>query len=136
MKDDDGCPDTGGKTLVVVLDPEHKPRLQIAAGDKLAPGSATLRAIALEMNHHRDWTLLVAAHAAKSEAGLERAAAIAYELDRLTHREVAEASAWDGMKKEPATTSDVKIVIVAPGGESGSVKKAPVPTPLPPAAKP
>jgi OOP family OmpA-OmpF porin len=134
VQDDDGCPDTGGKPLVVVKDDSEKKnetknghvRVVIAAGDKLVVDGPTLRAIVTEMNRHREWTLLVAVRGAKA---LDAAGAIADSLDRLAHREVAEAIAWDAVAKEPATTANAKIVVVV-----GS-KKEPALAPLP-AAKP
>ncbi len=86
----------------------------------------TLRAIVAEVNRHRDWTLLVAVRGAK---GVDAAGAIADSLDRLAHRDVAEAIAWDAMAKEPATTANVKI------GVAPTTRKEPAMTPLP-AAKP
>ncbi len=133
VKDDDGCPDTGGKALVVVVE-GPPPRLKLGnAGDKLAIDGATVRAIVLEANRHRDWTFLVAVNAAKPEASLGRAGALADDLDKLAHREVAEATAWDSVKKEPATTGDVKIVVVVRGKEEN---KEAAPPPLPPVPKP
>lgn len=72
-------------------------------------------------------------NAAKPEASLGRAGALADDLDKLAHREVAEATAWDSVKKEPATTGDVKIVVVVRGKEE---KKEAAPPPLPPVPKP
>jgi hypothetical protein len=125
VADDDGCPDTGGKPLVVVKETKDgKARLEIAATDKLAVGGATLRAIAFEANQHRGWTLLVAA---RGKNGIADAGAVADALDGLAHREVAEPIAWDEVKNEPATTANVKILVVVGG------KKEPAMAPLPPA---
>ncbi len=130
VQDDDGCPDTGGKPLVVVKDESEKKngraRIEIAAGDKLVVDGATLRAIATEMNRHRAWTLLIAVRGAKA---LDAAGAIADSIDRLARREVAEAIAWEQVAKEPATTANAKIVVVV------ATKKEPAMTPLP-ATKP
>jgi hypothetical protein len=126
VKDEDGCPDTGGKALVVIKEKDGHARLEVAPGDKLVVDGATLRAIATEMNRHRDWKLLIAVRGAKA---LDAAAAIADSLDRLSHRELAEAIAWDAMAKEPATTANVKVVIAV------STKKEPAMAPLP-ASKP
>ena len=131
VRDDDGCPDTGGRPLVVVAESaDHQTLLKIQPGDKLALDGATVRAVVLEANRHPGWTFLVAARAAKPEASLARAAALADDLDKLAHREVAEAVAWDAVTKEAATTADVKIVIVV--GE----RKEAAPPPLPAAPKP
>jgi hypothetical protein len=132
VKDDDGCPDTGGKALVAVETPEKTPRLKLAAPGKLEPGSATLRAVILEMNKHKDWTLLVAAQAPKAADGLTRAAAIAADLDKLAHRNLAEAAEWDAAKKEPLSANGVKFIIVV--GASSAKPVAPLP-PVPPAAR-
>ncbi len=140
VKDDDGCADANEagpngakpKPLVTISTdgPEHAPRLKIAAGDKLSIDGATLRAIVTEANQHRDWTFLVAVRAPKTDAALARAAELADDLDKLAHREIAEGVAWDAVKKEPATTNDVKLVIVVGG------KKETVSSPLPPVPKP
>ncbi len=151
VKDDDGCPDASdpaaknARPLVTVVadGPAHPERvhLKVPFGDKLALDGGTLRAIAAEANRRRDWAFLVAVHGAKPEAALVRAAEIADDLDKLTHREVAEAIAWDSVKKEPATTADVKIVI-APKANENTPKarkdepKDASPPPLPPVPKP
>jgi hypothetical protein len=138
VADDDGCPDTGGKPLVVVNEKSGKVRLEVAASDKLVAGGPTLRAIAFEANQHRGWKLLVAtrgANGANGKGGVADAAAIADSLDALAHRDVAEAIAWDEVKVEPATTANVKIVVVPVVGKNEPAKKEPAMTPLP-AAKP
>ena len=134
FQDDDGCPDAdkGRKPLVAVATDgaEHAPRLKIAAGDKLVLDGATVRAIVLEANQHRDWTLLVAVRGPKPEVSLARAAELADDLDRLAHRELAEPTAWESAKKEPVTAGEVKIVIVVGG------QKEAAPAPLPPVPVP
>jgi hypothetical protein len=135
VADDDGCPDTGGKPLVVVKEKatsEHAKiaaRLEIAASDKLAAGGPTLRAIAFEANQHRGWKLLVAARGANGKSGVADAAAIADSLDALAHRDIAEAIAWDEVKVAPATTANVKVIVVSVGEDEPAL------VPLP-AAKP
>jgi hypothetical protein len=142
VADDDGCPDTGGKPLVVVKEEKGgKVRLEVAASDKLTAGGPTLRAIAFEANQHRGWKLLVAvrganvANVANVKRGVADAAAIADSLDGLAHRDVAEAIAWDEVKVEPATTANVKIVVVPVVAKDEAAKREPAMTPLP-AAKP
>jgi hypothetical protein len=125
VADDDGCPDTGGKPLVAIASRNGAPMITIAAADPLAPEGTTVRALALESNRHRDWTLLVAAGGPK---GLARAAEIAVALGQRTHRDAAEAAAWESVKKEPMTTRDVKIVITV-GSKKEPAPLAPVTTP-------
>jgi OOP family OmpA-OmpF porin len=138
VKDDDGCPDTNepsaktAKPIVVVATdgPAHAPQLKLSPGEKLTPGGTTARAIVVEANRHRDWTLLVAIRGAKGDVALAHAAELADTLDKLAHRDLAEAVAWDAVKKEPATTGDVKIVVVVGGKKDAAL------APLPPAPVP
>ncbi|MCW5837567.1 MAG: thrombospondin type 3 repeat-containing protein, partial [Labilithrix sp.] len=74
VDDEDGCPDEGKKPLVVVDD---RRRVRLAAPIKLAgtralpevdPASlTTLRALALELSRHPDWTLAVGARPGAGE---------------------------------------------------------------------
>jgi OOP family OmpA-OmpF porin len=137
FEDDDGCPekdkdDKTRKPLAVIANdgPDQAPRFKIAAGDKLVLDGMTVRAIVREANLHPGWTILVAVRGPKPDAALARAAALADDLDKLAHRELAEAVAWDGVKKEPVTAGDVKLVIAVGG------KTEPAPSPLPPVPVP
>jgi hypothetical protein len=130
VKDDDGCAETGdelrkGHALVTLGTRNGAPSLTVVPTATLAPGSVDLRAIALELNRHRDWTVLVAAGGA-ADVGLTKAAAIADALAALTHREIAEPVAWNAMKKEPATARDVKVVVVVGRAKEGAAA-APAP---------
>ncbi|HEY2511112.1 MAG TPA: thrombospondin type 3 repeat-containing protein, partial [Polyangiaceae bacterium] len=138
VTDDDGCPDTGGKPIAVLEGETAKagaklhPRIKLRPDAKLVAGSTALRAIVVELHRHPEWTVLVAARAdrnAKAEAPLAQASLLADELDALAHRNLAEPSAWDPLAKEPATTADVKIVIL-------TTPAVPAEAPLPAAPKP
>ncbi len=133
VKDEDGCPDEGGKLLVTV-DAKLVVKLQNAiklAGAPDAPtvdpsSMNTLRALALELNKHRDWTLAVAARptgpdATKAQAeALSRALAVVNTLTQLTRRDgAAETVGWDAVKNQPTAVSGIGLLLFA----------APSPTP-------
>ncbi len=126
VKDEDGCPDEGGKPLVTV-DAKLVIKLQNAiklAGTGDAPtvdasSTMTLRAIALELNKHRDWTLAVAARPngtdekAHSEA-LARALAVVTAITSFTHRDgSAETVGWDAVKNAPTAASGIGLMLFA-----------------------
>jgi hypothetical protein len=126
VKDEDGCPDEGGKPLVTV-DAKLVIKLQNAiklAGTADAPtvdpsSTTTLRAIALELNKHRDWTLAIAARPngtdekAHSEA-LARALAVVTAITGFTHRDgSAETVGWDAVKNAPTAASGIGLMLFA-----------------------
>ena len=150
VKDDDGCPDEGGKRLVVLEGKAPNLVVKLATPIKLvtAPGKevtvdpaseTTLRALALELNRQRSYTLAVGARpegagdaAQKEQAALARAFAIVHELARLSHREaIAEAVGWDAVKSSPGSGSGIGFALLGaqPAAEKGT-------SPLPPATKP
>jgi len=128
VKDDDGCPDEGGAPLVVVTLKAGAPTLQtsrpiaIVAGPPLDvdPKSVViLRAIALELNRHPDWTLGVGVRPGPGKpddaqkASLERAMLVANRVGALTHRpSAAEAVGWDAVKQQPGATSGIGLVVL------------------------
>jgi OOP family OmpA-OmpF porin len=128
VKDDDGCPDEGGK-LLVAIDAVTKPTLKTlrpikVSGTALLPeidkeSVDTLRAIVLELNRHRSWTLFVGvrpgagATDAAQRAAIDRAAAISKAVDDLALREDAsEAVGWDAVRQQPGSESGVGLLIV------------------------
>jgi hypothetical protein len=157
VTDDDGCPDEGGKPLVVI---DEKRRIRLASPLKLSgtrelpevdPASmTTLRALALELNRHRDWTLAVGARPGAGESAqldaLARSFAVVRVLSNLSHRDgVAETVGWDAVKNQPqAETGVAFLVLVMPSSEAAKANDAtkpaaPVatgPTALPAAPKP
>ncbi len=126
IKDDDGCPDEGGKPLVTidarlvvrlanpikVTGPDDAPTIDPAS-------MMTLRALALELNKHRDWTLAVAAkpagvEAAQHAAALFRALAVVNTLTKLTLRDgAAETVGWDAVKNQPTASSGIGLLLFA-----------------------
>jgi OOP family OmpA-OmpF porin len=141
VKDDDGCPDEGGRPLVVVdvvkgavVLHVAQPILFTGTSDTLAidPKSATtLRAIALELNRRPDWTLAVGARpgaGAPEEAqrgSLQRAMLVANRIATYTHRPgAAEAVGWDAVKQQPGATTGVGFLVLL------STRERP-PSPLP-----
>lgn len=163
VQDDDGCPDTGGKALVTISGKDNAIRL--AAPIKLTTATPTavddastpeLRALTLELNRHRDWTLAVGAKpAGKAEgdqqAALARSVAVANVVNKLAHRDgAAETVGWDAVKQQPSAASGIGLaILVAPtnptaapaksdktGKKEGEKKQSPVapapaPTPAP-----
>ena len=132
VKDDDGCPDEGGKPLVTVdvvngavVLRVAQPVLFTGASDTLAidPKSATtLRAIALELNRRPDWTLAVGARPGPGKpedaqkASLERALLVANRIATYTHRAgSAEAVGWDAVKQQPGAASGIGFAVLVGG---------------------
>lgn len=129
VKDDDGCPDQGGKPLVTVDRKKDAIAFRTAspiafAGTARAPAvdaksEMTLRAVVLELDRHPDWTLLVGvrpgagAPAAAQSASLARAMAVVGRITELTHRpSSAEAVGWDAVKQQPSASSGVGLVVL------------------------
>jgi hypothetical protein len=147
VKDDDGCPDEGGKALVAI-DAASPPRwIRLAAPIKLAgtpeapevdkASAMTLRALALELNRHRDWTLAIGVRPGPGKpedaqpASLARASTVARAVGSLAHRDAAaQAVAWDAVKKQPGSDSGVGLLILLRGATP------PAPVPLTPIATP
>jgi OmpA-OmpF porin, OOP family len=141
VKDEDGCPDDGGKPLVTVAqaDASHLVlKLQTPikmSGPPDAPAvdpssMMTLRALALELNKHRDWVLAVAAKPANTDtasqaSALARSLAVVHALTLLTRRDgAAETVGWDAVKNQPTAPSGIGMMLFA------------APPPMPPATKP
>jgi OOP family OmpA-OmpF porin len=126
VKDEDGCPDEGGKPLVTI-DAKLVVKLQNAiklGGTADAPAvdptsMPTLRALALELNKHRDWTLAVAARPSGTDAkaqsdALSRALAVVNALTTLTRRDgAAETVGWDAVKNQPTAASGIGLLLFA-----------------------
>lgn len=143
VKDDDGCPDEGGKALVVV--DEKKGTVKLTGAIKLVAGTdgvavdpastLTLRALATELNHHRDWTLAVGARATNAAGtdGLERALTVVNALVTMTHRDgAAETVSWDAVKRQPGAEGGIGLLLlVAPPAPAPTSATTPLP-----AAKP
>ncbi len=157
--DDDGCPDEGGKPLVTVDDKRNvrlaKPLKIVgpAEAPDVDPGSmTTLRALAQELNRHRDWTLAVGVRAGAGDAAqmdaLARSFAVVRVLGSFSHRDgVAEAIGWDAVKNRPGAETGVAFLVltsapsagVASPGATGaplSHSPPPAPSPAPPATGP
>jgi OOP family OmpA-OmpF porin len=137
IKDDDGCPDEGGAPLVLIVDKKGAPTLAPARPVAIANGAAaggapdvdpksvmTLRAIALELNRHPDWTLGIGVRpgAGKPEEAqrdaLARAMAVANRLTAFTHRPAsAEAVGWDAVKQQPGAAGGVGFVVLVAATE-------------------
>lgn len=153
VADDDGCPDEGGK-LLVTIDDKRAVRLATpvrleTAGDgfEVAPASVpVLRALALELNRHRDWTLAIGVRpppgeptAAQMES-LARSFAVVRALSALSRRDgVAETVGWDAVKKQPQADAGMAFLVLvmpqAPGAPMPTAA-APPASETPPPKKP
>jgi hypothetical protein len=123
VDDTDGCPDEGGKPLVVIDDKTRKVTLATAlkiAGTKELPeidpaSIPTLRALALALNTHKDWTLAVGSKPTSNDAQLEALAksfAVVKVLSGFTHRDgAAETVGWDAVKQQPGTEVAFLILV-------------------------
>ncbi len=145
VKDDDGCPDDGGKPLVVLDPKDPKLTVKLATPLKLAgtpdapevdaSSTMTLRALALELHRHREWTLAVGAKpqgpaAGADQAALARAFAVVHALAALSHRDgIAETVGWDAVKAHPNDGALGLMVLVAPAPPVGSTPAKPTPLP-------
>jgi OOP family OmpA-OmpF porin len=154
VSDEDGCPDEGGKPLVII-DPKD-PRLGIKfatpikfIGTAEAPlvdprSMTTLRALAQELNRHRDWTLAVGAKpdvkeapAAAQKSALAKAVLLVGTMTELTHRDgAAEAVGWDAVRKQPGAEANgvgfmVMVAPPQPAAEPLTAKPAATPTTAP-----
>lgn len=149
VTDDDGCPDEGGKPLVTI---DAQKRVRVATAIKITnpagampdvdPASVpTLRALALELNRHRDWTLAIGARpnptGDQSQVQLDalnRSFAVVRVLAGLSHRDgIAEAVGWDAVKNQPQANENgvAFLVLVTPGVPSA---QSPPPSNVPPVA--
>lgn len=132
IKDEDGCPDEGGRPLVVVDVVKGAVTVRLAqpvgfvgAKDTLAidPKSATtLRALAQELNRRPDWTLAVGARPGPGNAeeaqraALERAMLVANRIGAYAHRPAAaEAVGWDAVKQQPGAASGLAFAVLVAG---------------------
>jgi hypothetical protein len=123
IKDDDGCPDEGGKPLVTI---DAKLAVRLAAAIKFVGTNAAeidpaslplLRALALELNKHRDWYVLVGVKPTKGEsAAMLQGIAVTSTLAGFVQRDVAaETMSWDVvLKRGAAADAPVGFVVVAP----------------------
>jgi hypothetical protein len=153
VTDDDGCPDEGGK-LLVTIDDKRSVRLAspikiggpAEAPDVDAASIPIIRALALELNRHRDWTLAVGVRPGTGDSAqmdaLARSFAVVRVVGSFSHRDgVAESIGWDAVKNRPGADSGVALVMLTSTAPAGlampPVPPAPsgVPPPNPPAPK-
>ncbi len=152
IKDDDGCPDEGGNLLVSIDPKDPKLGVKLAAPIKiLGAGDAqevdkanamTMRALALELNRHRDWTLAIGVRPAGAapdaqQTSLARAFAVVHALAALSHRDgIAETVGWDAVKNRPHSDSGVGLLVLVTPPPPTTPRPVPSPTPLPTTAPP
>ena len=131
VKDEDGCPDDGGKALVTIAPAPGQTSLVVKLKDNLKMGGTadaptvdpssmmTLRALALELNKHRDWVLAIAAKptgadAAAQAQALGKSLAIVNALTLLVRRDgAAETVGWDAVKTQPTAASGIGLIVFA-----------------------
>jgi OmpA-OmpF porin, OOP family len=150
VTDDDGCPDEGGKPLVTI-DDKRTVRLANAvkiggpadAPDVDAASLPTLRALALELNKHRDWTLAIGVKPGTGDNAqmdaLARSFAVVRVLGSYSHRDgVAESIGWDAVETRPGAETGIAFLLLtstpsAPTAAppASSTPPAPPPAPLP-----
>jgi len=146
VADDDGCPDEGGKPLVTIDEKAPQKGVRLAAPIKLTGGDdapdvdvasiPTLRALALELNRHRDWTLAVgvrpAAGADATKAQLDALAksfAIVRVLAAFAHRDgAAESIGWDAVKRQPQSETGVAFLVLGSSAPATTNPAATTPT--------
>lgn len=126
VTDDDGCPDEGGKLLVTIDD---KRNVRLAApivlrgeGDavEVDPASTnTLRALALELNKHPEWTLAVGARPAAGDPtkaqldALARSFAVVRGLSTYAQRDgVAETVGFEAVRQRPQAETGMAFLIL------------------------
>jgi hypothetical protein len=145
IDDEDGCPDEGGKPLVVIDD---KRRVRVATPVKLIGPSSmpevdpsslpTLRALALELNRHPDWTLAVGTRPGASNEGqldaLARSFAIVRTLSGFSRRDgLAETIGWDAVKTQPGADKGIGfLLLINAGAAAPATPPLAPPLPLPP----
>jgi OmpA-OmpF porin, OOP family len=149
VADDDGCPDEGGKPLVTIDDKRTvrlaNPIKIIGPADApdIDPSSVTtIRALALELNRHRDWTLAIGVRPGQGDAAqmdaLARSFAVVRVLGSYSHRDgVAESIGWDAVKNRPGAESGIGFLVLTSGASTpvATPPAPPPPAPPPPAPK-
>jgi len=131
IEDEDGCPDQGGKPLVVVAQKGQDLTATFAhpvkfkgslEAPEVDPASIfTLRALAAELNRNPNWIVAVGvrpkkAGAVEEQAALAQAFAAVDVLRRFTYRDgVAETVGWRAVAKQPgAAASGFGVLVLAP----------------------
>ncbi|HVH47848.1 MAG TPA: thrombospondin type 3 repeat-containing protein [Labilithrix sp.] len=153
VDDQDGCPDEGGKPLVVIDDKRNVRLttplkvLDAKTGDATAPppdvdpsSVTTLRALALELNRHPEWTLAVGARPGTGEGAqldaLAKSFAVVRVLSNFSRRDgIAETVGWDAVKYQPQAQSGLGFRLLVLPASSGTTPTAPS-TPIPALPKP
>jgi len=100
--------------------------------------STTIRALALELNRHRDWTLAIGVKPAAGDNAqmdaLARSFAVVRVIGSYSHRDgVAESIGWDAVKNRPGAESGVGFLILTSTPPPGSTPVAAPRSPPPPA---
>jgi OmpA-OmpF porin, OOP family len=131
VEDDDGCPDHGGKPLVVIREKGADISATFAGPVKwkgtaeapdIDPASVPLlRALALELNRHPTWIVAVGvrpkqATAVEQQAALARSFVVVETLRRFTFRDgVAETIGWKAVAGQAdAAKNGFGVLVLAP----------------------
>ena len=143
IEDDDGCPDAkNGAPLAVIVDEKDGKVVKLRTPprfvkDDVDPKSLpTLRALALELNAHPDWIVVVGARPAGTTARAEQAAlnrtfAVALTLRFFTHRDAsAETVSWAAVRDVPgAAASGLGMLVLTPRKEPAARARLSEPDP-------
>ena len=135
VQDDDGCPDQGGKPLVVIDQSKGSPSVRFARpvrfkGSRDAPeiepsSLVVLRALASELRAHPTWIVAVGVRPAPTglmveQTALGQAFLVADALRKFTQRDgAAETLGWKAVEKQPgAAASGFGVLILAAAPDS------------------
>ena len=131
VEDQDGCPDQGGKPLVVIREKGSDITATFSGAaqwkgsreaPEIDPSSLPLfRALALELNRHPTWIVAVGVRpkqptTVEQQAALARAFIVVDTLRRFTYRDgVAETIGWRAVAKQPdAQKTGFGVLVLAP----------------------
>jgi len=135
VEDADGCPDVGGKPLVVIQEKGTDIVAKFSApvkfkGSREAPeidpqSLPLLRALAVELNHHSRWIVAVGVRPARpaaveQQAALARAFVVVDALRRFTYRDgVAETIGWKAVARQPdAGKTGFGVLVLSPPADA------------------
>ena len=139
VEDEDGCPDQGGKPLVVIREKGTDISATFAAPMKFK-GSAEapeidpaslplLRALAVELNRHPTWVVAVGVRpkrttAVEQQAALAQSFVVVDALRRFTYHDgAAETIGWRAVAKQPnAAKTGFGVLVLAPPAGADKTK--------------
>jgi hypothetical protein len=145
IDDDDGCPDNGGKAVVLAR-PDLVPPVFLLSSKLLFEGGddepvlkkesiTALRALATVLATHKEWSVAVGVRPDGTAKGgaraLAKSFAVVQQISHFVPRDgAAETVAWDAVRNVKGSALGVGILILRPGPAA----PAPVAAPTPPKA--